>query len=356
MKVTHVEVSPLNLIPRVALSVAYGSYSKLAYGMVQIHTDQDLTGLGEAAPDPVVTGETQNSTLTVLARIADWLVDKNPLQIRALMSGLAEQFPEAPAALAAVDMALFDLAGKKLQQPVYQLLGGAGRLAVPLYPVIPMDTPEVMAELAASFVSLGGQALKIKLGSDPSDDLARIEAITRAVGTDVRLRPDINQGWGDAPTALKAIKTLASFPIDWIEQPVAADDLEGLAAVCRGTNIPIMADESCHTPKDALKIIERGAADILNIKLMKCGGLLAAQEILAIARAGGIPCILGSMGESGIGSAAGMHLIAAYPDIIACELIGPLFLEGDPSEGYQTDLEKGQILVPQRPGLGIGLK
>jgi L-alanine-DL-glutamate epimerase-like enolase superfamily enzyme len=356
MKITAVDVSPLNLIPRMALTVAYGSYPELAYALVKIHTDQDLTGLGEAAPDPMVTGETQDSSLAVLAKMADCLIDQNPLEIRALMARLTDQFPDAPAALAAVDMALFDLVGKQLNQPVHQLLGGAGRHAADFYPVVPMDTPEKMAETAAGFSSLGAPCIKIKLGSDPDADLARVRAILQANGPEIRLRPDINQGWNDADTALRAIETLAPYPIDWIEQPVAAGDLEGMARICRETDIPIMADESCHAPEDALKIIQMKAADILNIKLMKCGGLLAAQDILAIARAAGVPCILGSMGESGIGSAAGMHLMAAYPDIIACELIGPLFLEGDPSEGFQTDLEAGKILVPQAPGLGVWLQ
>jgi L-alanine-DL-glutamate epimerase-like enolase superfamily enzyme len=356
MKITRIKTSPLNLIPRVALTVAYGSYPELAYALVEINTDQGLTGLGEAAPDPMVTGETQESTLAVLAQITEYLVDKDPMQIRTHISVLAKEFPHAPAALAAIDMALFDLVGKQVQQPVFQLLGGAGRYTAPLYPVIPMDTPETMAEMAAAFSGLGGSSMKIKLGSDPAEDRMRVEAITQAIGTEIRLRPDINQGWGDPDTALSAIKSLSPYPIDWIEQPVVAGDLEGLAKVCCGTEIPIMADESCHSPQDALRIIQMKAADILNIKLMKCGGLLAAQEILAIAKAADIPCILGSMGESGIGSAAGMHLMAAYPEILGCELIGPLFLEGDPSVGYQTDLDQGMILVPRSPGLGVQLR
>ena len=165
------------------------------------------------------------------------------------------------------------------------------------------------------------------------------------------MRPDINQGWQDVDTALNAIKSLEPFNIEWIEQPVTAENFAGMAEVCDNTEMPIMADESCHSAEDALKLIQMKAADIINIKLMKCGGLLAAEAILAVANAAGIPCILGSMGESGIGSAAGMHLIAAHPEIIACELIGPLFLDGDPSQGFIADLETISLRVPEGSGL-----
>lgn len=356
MKIQSIDISPLNLKPRIALSVSYGTYEQFEYALVQIHTDNGLTGLGEASPDPEVTGETQESTLAALSAVSDLLIGRDPHQFRAILSDLQAAFSSAPAAIAAVDMALFDLIGQEHNLPVNQWLGGASRSSIALYPVIPMDEPEVMARLAQGFVGMGAKAMKIKLGSDPQTDLARVKAITDIIGPDVALRPDINQGWGDPKTALNAIQSLAPYNIEWIEQPVAAGDFSGIAEICANTDMPIMADESCHSAKDALQLIQMKAADIINIKLMKCGGLLAAEDILAVANAAGTPCILGSMGESGIGSAAGMHLIAAHPEIIACELIGPLFLEDDPSQGYLADLEAVSLIVPQGAGLGVKLK
>ena len=356
MKIISVDISPLNLKPQVALSVSYGTYELLEYALLQIRTDDGFVGLGEASPDPEVTGETQESTLNTLSAISEWLIGEDPHQYRVILSKIKDAFPSAPGSLAAVDMALYDLIGQANNLPVYQWLGGLSRSAIPFYPVIPMDAPEVMAELAKGFVGMGAKALKIKLGSDPQTDVRRVDTISKAIGPGVVLRPDINQGWKDAHTALKTIQSLKPYNIEWIEQPVLADDIDGLAEVCANTEMPIMADESCHSPADALEIIKKKAADIINIKLMKCGGLLAAEEILAIANAAGIPCILGSMGESGIGSAAGMHLIAAHPEIIACELIGPLFLDGDPSEGFLADLETVSLQVPTGPGLGVTLK
>jgi L-alanine-DL-glutamate epimerase-like enolase superfamily enzyme len=356
MKITDMEAAPLNLTPKMALTVAYGSYPTFEYALIKIHTKEGGVGLGEASPDPAVTGETQIQTIQVLKAIREQLIHQNPFNRRSIMTQLRQAFPESPAALAAVDMALFDLMGQHLGVPVYDLLGGKARRAISITPVIPLEKPEMMAQMAKTFIQMGSQSLKIKLGTDPGEDLIRVQAISKAIGPEIALRPDINQGWRDANTALKALEMLSGFNLEWVEQPLPAEDFEGMACLCRHSDIPIMADESCHTAQDALRLINMKAADILNIKLMKCGGLQAAEEILAVANAADVPCVLGSMGESGIGSAAGLHLMAAHPEITACDLIGPLFLENDPSVGYEADLENNQILIPEKPGLGVVLQ
>jgi L-alanine-DL-glutamate epimerase-like enolase superfamily enzyme len=356
MRISNVEFSPLNLIPQVALTVAYGSYPVLEYALLKVHTDAGLVGLGEASPDPEVTGETQAGVLAALDELAPKLEGRDPLELAALLRLAEETVPGYPAVLAALDMALYDLAGKILGVPVYRLLGGRVRMDMPLYPVVPLDTPEAMAALAAGFVQQGFAPLKIKLGTDPQTDEERLSAIVAAIGPDVPLRLDINQGWKDASTAIDAIRRLDRFKIEWVEQPVLAGDIDGLAVVKAAVEVPIMADESCHSPADALEIVRKEAADILNIKLMKCGGIYRATQIWGVAQAAGLPCILGSMGESSIGSAAGMHLVLSRAKIIACELIGPLFLEGDPATGYPIDLATGRATVSDKPGLGVELR
>ncbi|MEA3342205.1 MAG: dipeptide epimerase [Chloroflexota bacterium] len=356
MRIERIEVTPLNLTPQVALTVAYGSYPVLEYALLKLYTDAGHVGLGEAAPDPEVTGETQESVIQALRTLAPLLEGRDPFDIEAILRAADEAVPGYPAALAAVDMALYDLMGKALGVPVYKLLGGKVRDGMRLYPVIPMNDPQTMAAMAAQFAGMGYEVLKPKLGSDPETDEARLAAISEAVGPGARLRPDVNQGWGDADTAIGAIERLRRFNIEWVEQPVAARDLAGLAAVKAAVDVPIMADESCHTPADALAIARQEAADIINIKLMKCGGIYRAMQILAIAEAAGLPCIVGSMGESSIGSAAGMHLVAAKAGIVACELIGPLFLQGDPATGYDADVGAGWARVSEKPGLGVKLR
>ncbi len=356
MQITEIQVEPLDLTLQTALTVAYGSYPVLNYALLKIVTREGLVGLGEASPDPEVTGETQAIVLEALRQVVPLLVGRNPCEIEPILSACRAQIPHAPAALAAIDMALYDLLGKALGVPVYQLLGGLARPAIGLYPVIPLDEPPVMAGMSAKFAGMSADTLKVKLGSAPDLDLLRLREICAAVGDSVKLRLDINQGWRDAPTALEAIRQLEGFNIEWIEQPIAAADLEGLAAVAAATDLPIMADESCHTAADAFEIACRGAADMLNIKLMRCGGLGEAARLLAVAEAAGLPCILGSMGESSIGSAAGLHFVAAHPSIVACELIGPLFITNDPAAGYQIEMSIFQAQASAAPGLGVRLK
>ncbi|MDY7079145.1 MAG: dipeptide epimerase [Chloroflexota bacterium] len=356
MRIERIQVAPLNLVPQVALTVAYGSYPLLEYALLKLYTDEGHLGLGEAAPDPEVTGETQEGVIQALQTLAPLLEGRDPFDVESILRAAEEAAPGYPAAIAALDMALYDLMGQALGLPAYKLLGGRARDRMYLYPVIPMDDPQTMAAMASQFAGMGYQVLKPKIGSDPDTDEARLAAISAAVGPDVRLRPDVNQGWRDANTAIAAIQRLRRFNLEWVEQPVAAAALDDLAQVRQAVDVPIMADESCHGPADALVIVRKEAADIINIKLMKCGGLYRATQILAIAEAAGLPCILGSMGESSIGSAAGMHLCLARPAIMACELIGPPFLKDDPATGYEIDIQGGWGTVSGHPGLGVQLR
>jgi L-alanine-DL-glutamate epimerase-like enolase superfamily enzyme len=374
-----IEAAPLNLVPQVALNVAYGSYPVFEYALLKLHANDGTVGLGEAAPDPAVTGETQATVVAALEEFAPLVAGRDPFDIATIMAEAEAQAPKFPAARAALDMALYDLMGKALGVPVYKLLGGRARGGMQLYPVIPLDAPQVMAERAAHFVRMGYRVLKLKVGTDPAEDEARVAAVheaVRGIGQretrsrpmecnrcspevsdrgGVALRLDVNQGWGDAATALEALDRLARFKIEWVEQPVVAEDLDALAEVTASAEMPIMVDEGCHSPADALKIVGRSAADIINIKLMKCGGLYRAMQILAIAEAAGVPCILGSMAESSIASAAGLHLCLARKALTACELIGPVFIENDVAMGYNVDPRSGWATVLERPGLGVTL-
>lgn len=356
MKITKIEIDPLDLELQTALTVAYGSYAVLNYALIKVHTDDGLTGLGEASPDPEVTGETQDSVIAALQDMRSVLIGHDPFSIESIIEICEARIPDQPAAIAAIDMALYDLMGKQLSIPAYQLLGGKSRPYVDLYPVIPLDTPDVMAGRSSQFAGMGAQVLKIKLGTIPEEDLARLNAIHNAVGGQVRLRLDINQGWRDAGTSIDTINKMDDFNIEWVEQPVAAEDLDGLAEVSYAVDVPIMADESCLGPEDVLEIACEGAADLINIKLMKCGGIYQALKMLAIAEAADIPCILGSMGESSIGSAAGLHFVIARPSIVACEVIGPLFINNDPATGFNVDMATFRAIPTKEPGLGVALK
>jgi len=356
MKIVDVKISPLNLEPVMALTVAYGSYDMFEYALLELVTDDGLVGLGEASPDTEVTGETQASDMAALDAARDVLIGKDPFDIEIIIRELEAIIPDAPSALAAVDMALYDLMGKALGVPVCRLLGGKAQAAITAYPVVPLDTPEVMAGTAAQFAAGGAKALKLKIGTTIEEDVARMAAIRTVIGDEIILRIDVNQGWGDAATAIEAIKALMPYKAAYYEQPVKDTDIDGMAEVRRAVDVPIMADESLHSPADALEIIQKGAADILNIKLMKCGGIYRGLQIHALGEAAGLPCIVGSMGESSIASAAGVHFSAAKASIESCEAIGPLFVKNDPATGFLADMEHMVLLPSDAPGLGVVLK
>lgn len=356
MQITNVIIQPLNLVPNIPLTVAYNSYPVFEYAIIKVITENGIAGLGEASPDPEVTGETQEIVLEALEKAKHYLIGKSFFAIGRIITELEELIPESPAARAAVDMALYDLVGKMLKTPVYNLLGGQYRKSISLYPVISMDKPEVMAKSVCEFIEIGFIVFKLKVGSDPDHDVERVAKIRELCGDSPILRLDVNQGWNDAATSIKAIQKLKKYSIDLIEQPVKAGDIDGLAEVKRSVKIPIMVDEGCHSPADALQIIQKNAADIINIKLMKCGGIYRALDIISIAEAAKIPCIIGSMGESSIASSAGLHVVVSKKIINACEIIGPLFIKNDPAEGFDADLKKGRVSVSDRFGLGVKMK
>lgn len=354
MRIERLEVEKFSLKPPIPFTVAYASFPTLDYVLLKVHTDKGLVGLGEGAPDPEVTGETQDSVLRVLRSAAPDLVGRDPFALEVILHWFEEEFFGHPSALAALDMALYDLQGKALGLPVHQLLGGLVRRSMDIYPVVPLMSPQEMADLAALFVRQGFDTLKLKVGTGPDEDEARVRDVRQAIGPQVRLRVDVNQGWHTARVAIQAIRRLTRYQVEWVEQPVDAQDLDALAEVTQAVKVPIMVDEGCLGPQDALAVVYKGAANLINIKLMKCGGLYRALQILAIAEAAGLPCIVGSMGESSIASAAGLHLLAARTNIIAGEVIGPLFLEGDIASGFETD--GNHALVPTSPGLGVQLR
>ncbi|MDZ7262414.1 MAG: dipeptide epimerase, partial [candidate division KSB1 bacterium] len=283
------------------------------------------------------------------------LVGQDPFNIEAILALVEEAAPKHPATMAALDMALYDLMGKALQVPVHRLLGGKIREGMSLYPIIFMGEPEEMAEWASQYAELGFTILKLKIGSDPEEDEERVARVREAAGTPIRLRLDVNQGWQTPEKALAAIQRILQYRPELIEQPVAAEDLDGLAEVTAKVAVPIMVDEGCRTPAEAITVVQKGAADIINIKLMKCGGIYRATQINAIAEAAGLPCILGSNSETTIATSAGMHLVAAKTNIYACELFGPLLLKKDIASGFEVDLATGWAKVPQGPGLGVSL-
>jgi len=327
--------------------------------LVRIRTDEGLEGIGEVNGSPDWSGETCAGAKGLIdEHFAPRLMGEDPRRIAACMERLNKTFGN-PFAKAGIELALFDLLGKSLGTPVYQLLGGLVRgPEIPLrFPIMPVG-PELSADVAKKMVAEGFRTIKLKVGHDPLEyDLKRVRLVREAVGEEVRLTVDANGGWS-VNEAIRAAPQLEELGVVFIEQPVHRSDLDGMARVRRAVRLPIMADEAVFTVQDALACLQKEAADIISVYPGKNGGLLNTLTIVRMAEAAGVQCAIGSNLEWDIASAAMIHATAALRNIdverYAADIIGPIFhvehacspsLLGSP----------GHVMIPEGPGLGVTL-
>ena len=255
-------------------------------------------------------------------------------------------------AKAATDMALYDLYGQLYKAPLYKLLGGY-RNEIITDITVSVNSPEEMAQDSLAAIKRGFTTLKIKVGKDSAVDLERMKAIRAAIGYEVKLRIDANQGWKpkEAVQALAQMEA-AGLNIEFVEQPVHAHDIDGLKYVTDHAHIPVLADESVFSPENALRILQERAADFINIKLMKTGGLYNALKICTLAEIYGVECMIGCMLESKVSVNAAVHLAAAKNIITKVDLDGPALCSIDPVEGGSI-FDEFRITLNETPGLGI---
>jgi L-Ala-D/L-Glu epimerase len=355
MIIASIEVIPVRLPLREPFVVAYASYLDTLSVLVRIRTRDGAEGWGEATPDPNVTGETWGGTTETLRRdLAPALIGHDARHREAALQALDARVEGVPAAKAALDIALHDLVARAAGIPLWQLLGGRAREALQISRVISMGEPEAMATAAKQHVADGFHTVKVKVGdaANPLLDAIRIAAVRQAVGAEIAIKVDVNQGWRSPGTAIAAIRAMAPSQPAYIEQPVLWWDMEGLAEVRRQTGAIIMIDEGCHGPRDMLRAASQRAVDLVNIKLMKSGGILNALKLNAIAEAAGVAAQIGTMVESSVASAAGLHAAIAMSNVKTVEMGGPLMLAediGDARGWYRHDM----VTVPDGPGLGI---
>ena len=250
-------------------------------------------------------------------------------------------------------MALWDILGKALKTPVYNLLGGKVRDRIPLSYSIPFGAPEEMAAFAQERVRQGHRTIKVKVGSDDSARHRRRPAVREAIGPEMKLRVDGNMGWPTAKQAIRMIRAMEACNLELVEQPLPAHDLDGMAEVREAIGVPLMADESIRNPRSAMEVIRRKAADIANVYVTEAGGLLNASRIFAMCEAAGMPCMIGSMPEFGIGTAAQIHLGVAMTESRPRQRHVRRAL---PSGGSvdEAAADRGRISYPpEGPGLGV---
>ncbi len=363
MIIKDIEIYALNIPLLQPTHIAIGVTTAAENVALKITSDTGLSGWGEASPCPEITGDSQATNLQTAQVLAQLIKGKDPLAIAARMAEINAYTVAEPSIRAAFDMALYDLAAKAADMPLYQFLGGERlgetrqkhfRTDMTIYL---QDSVEATLQCARTILAQGFDAIKMKVGRPGLEDVAHVKAVRALIGPDIALKIDSNQGW-DYPTAVANIKAMASLDLQYSEQPLAHWDHEGLARLRRTVDLPLCADESVFDEKDALKLIKAGAADYLNIKLGKSGGIYTALKINALAEAAGKKCMIGCFSESRLALSAAAHLAAAKPNIVFLDLDSAFEFTHDPVAGGVTfdEVQGGLMRLPEVPGHGAEFK
>lgn len=356
MRVTHAEVILTKVPVRRPHKMAIGTtiFQECVY--LKLFTDEGLIGFGEA-PHMVgysSAGETQSTVaLQLKERLLPAILGKDPMQIEALQAELDRAIPQNPRAKSAVNIALYDLAAKALNTPVYNLLGGMVRDRVQLSWSIGIMPFAEGIEEAEMMVEKGFTILKVKVGAreNPMDDAEMVRKIREAVDHKAKLRADANQGY-DVHTAIRVVRAMESADLDLIEQPVAHWDLDGLAEVRGAVCCKVMADESANSPRDVLELAKKRAVDSISVYINNGGGIGAAKKMAVIAEAADIDCYIGGALEGPIAARACLHFGASTSSVnLGCEMYGQFLLEEDLGS-KPLRFKDGCLLVPTGPGLG----
>lgn len=350
MKITRVDVVRVPLALTEPYTIAYETVDSAENVFVRLVTDGPHVGLGCAGPDEGVTGETVDTCEAGIRAAAQRLVGEDPLRIARCLEAIQPLCVGAPAARAACDMALHDLLGKAAGLPVYRLLGGY-RSSIATSITVYIGEPQAMAERARAFVSQGFTAIKLKGGRAVDEDLEALRLMRRAVGPGIGLRFDANQGW-DLKQTRRFIAGAEALDLELLEQPLPRGHGPGLATITADSTVPIMADESLIGLSDAFRLARGSVVNMINIKLMKVGGLDSALAVNAVARAAGYDVMVGCMDESAIAIAAGLHFALARPNVLLADLDGHLDLLNDPAAGAVI-LRDGVLYPSEEPGFGV---
>lgn len=332
----------------------------LNYVLVTVETDEGITGIGEAATDIGFFGEPLEEVKSAIdLYLGPRLIGKDPFDQEVILDSL--NFRGNTCAKSGIDLALYDLRGKALGIPVHDLIGGCCRDKVLVAIEIAGGPPDGMARLCADYVNQGVRAFKPKIGGIPDEDAIRLKAIREAVGDGISIRADANQGY-TPKEAIRLCRLAEKYDVqlELLEQPVPAWDLDGMALVKKSVDTLIEADESAYSPQDVMQIIRVGAADVINIKLAKAGGLYNAKKIAALAEAAGLGCVIGTEFGLGIKIAAKLHLAASTLNIMDAVEFTEITLHDNLAESpldrlWMPPLQDGYLSVPTGPGLGVQL-
>lgn len=349
MKISKISYERMDFALANPYTIAYETVSKTSNFILKIETDSTLVGYGCAAPDLVVTGETPDQAEVAIKNIViPYLKGKDPFTYVAILEALKELLKNCSSVLAMVDIALHDLISRKADVPLYQLLGGyRSSIATSItIGIIPLE--ETLKE-AAEYIKQGFFILKIKGGLNVQEDIEKMLRL-KEVYPSIKLRFDGNQGY-DLEQGIEFVKATSKIGIEIFEQPILIGKEEKLGTLTQSVALPVMADESLKTLADAFRLAKNERIDMINIKLMKVGGILEGLHINSIAKAAKLEAMVGCIDECGLGIAAGLHFALARPNIHFADLDGHLDLINDPFKGL-FEIKKGVMYPSKHPGLG----
>jgi len=351
MKISRVEAWSVSMRLKQPYTIAYETVEKTTNVFLRIEADKGFIGYGCAAPDEVITGESPQSVLDAMNNVVrEAITGSDPLRPAMLLERLAPLLTSQSSALAAVDMALHDILGKASGLPLWRLLGGFRDRIKTSYTIGILPDVETV-EAAKRSVGLGFKCLKLKGGIDVESDISRVLKVREAVGKDIELRFDANQGFS-VDQALMFFEKTRSAHLELIEQPTPKGQPDMLGRVTGSVQIPIMADESLMTLRDAFRLARRDLVDMVNVKLMKVGGIDIALQVNSVARSAGLEVMVGCMDEAALSIAAGLHFALARPNVAYADLDGHFDLLDDPTDGAVI-LRNGTLFPTDKPGLGF---
>ena len=354
MKITGFKIGLLSVLLGTSFKTALRTVDSIESIVLLVETDTNCVGYGEATATAMITGDTNMSIIEAISNyIMPLLIGEDIRNLNKCLGLAQKALVNNFSAKAAVEIALYDLFAQFHNAPLYQLLGGGPkRLATDI--TISVDYIDKMVSDAKDAIAKGYDCLKVKVGKEYSIDLKRIKAIYSQIKGQALLRLDINQGW-TAQQTVNALNHLESIGVelDLIEQPVPAANLRGMRYVTERASTPVMSDESTFGPAEVIELVQGGAADIINIKLMKTGGISDAIKIADIATVFDVECMMGCMLETGVSVIAAAHLASAKSSVVTrVDLDGPSLCAGNPIES-DTVFAGPEIVLGDMPGLGI---
>ncbi len=366
MKIDHISLYPYQIPLRAPFITAHHTLTQRSGAIIQVHTQDGIVGNGEITPLPGFTSYTLQDALSPLPALIKQLVGKRVDEALADLLHIRASLP--PATVSGLELALLDALGKTQQRALHTLLITPGtdtdkvqddvtiaqRSAIRVNAVIGAQALESAVRQAQEAIARGFSCIKLKVGSDAKTDFERITAVREAVGPEVHVRLDANEGWSFAQ-AHEILSRCAHLAIQYVEQPLRADDLAGMSKLRQAVPVAIAADEALHDLVSARRILAAGAADILIVKPQFAGGLYSGRQIIHEAAEQGVQCVITSAIGTGIGLAGDLHLAAASPEVsLACGL-ATLHMLVDDLIIEDLAIHNGFLTIPNGPGLGVRL-